>query len=670
MATITSTIVLQNRMSPALNAIVKSLNSTINAMSSVDRASSQAFAEARRDILDAQRAVDSLSQEISNLPPEIEQATSAFSNMQAKIITINQAVNLIQTAISGISKLASISDGMTQTSARLNLINDGTQDSIVLQRKVYEAAQRSRGAYEDLADTVANLNLLAGNAFTSNDEAIQFAEIMQKAFAVSGTDAAAQSGALRQISQALASGTLRGEEFNSVLENAPLIAMAIEQYMGVSRGELRKLASEGVITSDIIKNAVFAAGETINSQFASMPITFGAVMNSLKNTAMMEFQELNGLISSTFNNPAFQEGIQQISSGIAKAAKLTFSLVSAIVSNWDKVSAVMTAVAVGIGIVTTAIAVQKAQVLISNIATAAKIILEALSSKTSLTFATATLQASGATLTATGTQWAYNASLLAFPGTWIVIAILAIVAVLAYWIKKVGGFRIAWLIAVNAVLTAFDKLRIGFYGVYVAMSGIAAQVRIAVIDHLEKMVNDAINTINKFIGLLNKIPGVNIQAIEQVSFAAQAKAAIEAEQKAKEEALSDMERKAVSDRLHRELEIIKLQNEAANSAEDGSKKETKLLEEVDGGVSSMNDTLQGGGGGAVVQGKINLAEEDIKLLKDVAAVEWVNKFTTLQPNLQVSFGDVHETVDTRNILGALEEIIVEAYESALEGEGI
>lgn len=671
MATITSTIVLQDRMTPALNAIVRSLSSTINAMSSLDSASSAAFTEARRDVQDAQRAVDELSSEINDLPSEINNATSGFSKMQASVVSVNQALQLGRTLIAGISKLTKLSDEMTQTAARLNLINDGLQTSEELQRKIYEAAQRARGSYGDMADTVAKLNLLAGNAFGSNNEAIKFAETMQKAFAVSGAGTIEQSGALRQMSQALASGVLRGEEFNSITENAPLIAKAIEDYMGVSSGKLRELASEGKVTAEIVKNAVYAAGESIDAQFAAMPMTFGAAMTMIKNTAMIEFQKVNNTISKAFNNEVFQQNIQQISAGIANIAKMAFVLVNSIVSNWDKISNIMTASAVVIGIVAGAIALKKTQILLSNIATAAHIILTSLATKATIKQTIATLTQSGATVSATAAQWALNAALLAKPYTWVVIGILAIIGAIVYWIKKVGGIRIAWLITVNAVLSGIDTLKIGFYGMYVAAAGMASAARIAVLGHLEKMVNGAIDLINEFIGLLNKIPGVNIEAVENITFAAAAAAQIEAEQKEREANLLKKKIRASLDKAKREEEISRLQNHKASSV---AKKEVaqinELLEKMNASTAGIENTLGGAGGGAVVKGEADLSDEDIKLLKDVAAVEWTNKFTTLRPNMQVTFGDVHETADTRAIVRSLEEIIVEAYESSLAGEGI
>lgn len=686
-------------MTPVLQSVIRSLRSTVNAMSSLDSASDKAFDAAKRDIQAADDALKEFQDDLDKVPPAARRAAGGFSSIQATIVSINQGLQLGRSLMSGIYSLTKISDEMTQIAARVKLINDGHQNDLELQNKIYQAAQRSRGAYSDIADTIAKLNLLAGRTFTTNDESIVFAETMQKAFAVSGAAASEQSAALRQMSQALASGVLRGDEFNSIMENAPLIAKVIEDYMGVTRAELRELSSDGAITADIIKNAVFEAAGDIDKQFANMPLTFSNAMEMAKNTAMIEFQEVNNTISDVFNNGAFQSGIQQISAAIAQVAKFVLWLTNLIVSNWAVISNVLLAAGIMIGTITALILLQKSIVIASNIAMAARIVLTALTTKANIAQATSTVAVTGATISATAAQWALNAALLANPITWVVIAIIAIITAIILWIRHMGGLKIAWLTVVNLVLTQMAKLKIGFFtGVYfildmfgllalgakagfVAVANFVGDLKVKVLTVLEDMINGAIGLINKFIGILNKIPGVSIDAISEVTFAATASAENEAAKAAREQDLNEaievfkearaqreanlneMKRVAEIERRGREqtIAMTKAQKAAENSAEN----QNDLLESMLAQSELTNDVLGGAGGGAKVKGNLELSDEDIKLLKDVAAVEWVNKFTTLSPEVSVTFGDVHETVDANKLLTVIEDMVEEAYASAL-----
>ncbi|MEO7905081.1 MAG: tape measure protein, partial [Candidatus Saccharimonadales bacterium] len=211
----------------------------------------------------------------------------------------------------GFNRLAEASDKYTSTAARLSLINDGLQTQEELQEKIFQAAQRSRSAYGDMADAVAKLNLLAADAFTGNDEAIRFSELMNKAFSVSGAGASEMAAGMHQLTQAMASGRLQGDEFVSINENAPLLAQAIADAMGVSRGELKKLSSEGKITADIIKASLFLAADDIEEKFKTMQVTFGQAMTMLKNEGMKAFQPLLERFNEFVNSDAFARMTEQ-----------------------------------------------------------------------------------------------------------------------------------------------------------------------------------------------------------------------------------------------------------------------------------------------------------------------------------------------------------------------
>ncbi len=204
--------------------------------------------------------------------------------------------------IQGVKALVGLSDTMAQTSARLNMVNSQFGTTLDLNRMIYESAQRSRGAYADTADLVGKLGTLAADSFSTPEELIGFAEQINKQYVLSGTSAQGAQAATLQLTQALSSGTLRGEELNSVLEQAPTIVQSIGDYLGKTTGEIRELASEGLITSDIVKAAILSTADKTNAAFEEMPLTWSQVWTMMQNTAIMALQPVLGGVNWLANN--------------------------------------------------------------------------------------------------------------------------------------------------------------------------------------------------------------------------------------------------------------------------------------------------------------------------------------------------------------------------------
>lgn len=198
--------------------------------------------------------------------------------------------------------LVNTSDQLTSINARLRLMTGSAEAAAAAQEEIYQAAMRSRGAYADMADFVSQLGTVAGNAFTGTDELVAFAEQIQKQMAISGASGASAQAALVQLTQGLASGTLRGEELNSVLEQTPMIAQTIAEYMGVTIGEMRELASEGKVTAEVVKNAMLGAAEETNVQFEQMPMTWAQVWTMFQNVAIQALDPVLDAISWLANN--------------------------------------------------------------------------------------------------------------------------------------------------------------------------------------------------------------------------------------------------------------------------------------------------------------------------------------------------------------------------------
>lgn len=273
------------------------------------------------------------------------QASAEIDKIKSKIQSMSSQVSKgieAAAAVAGISMMgmalkevattaAQTADRLTSIRSRLNLVNDGTQTTADLMNKIYDAAQRTRGGYDDMADSVAKLNMLAKDAFSSNDEAIEFVEQMNKQFKISGASIQESSAAMYQLTQSMAAGKLQGDEFHSIMENAPMLAQSIAKEMGMTVGELKNVSSEGMITADVIKNALFNSAEETNAKFAEMPMTFAEVGQSIQNEAIMAFQPVLEQLSSLTADGAFQDfvgGIAVAFRAMAAAAQVSISVIS------------------------------------------------------------------------------------------------------------------------------------------------------------------------------------------------------------------------------------------------------------------------------------------------------------------------------------------------------
>ena len=273
------------------------------------------------------------------------QASAEIDKIKSKIQSMSSQVSKgieAGAAVAGISMMgmalkevattaAQTADRLTSIRSRLNLVNDGTQTTADLMNKIYDAAQRTRGGYDDMADSVAKLNMLAKDAFSSNDEAIEFVEQMNKQFKISGASIQESSAAMYQLTQSMAAGKLQGDEFHSIMENAPMLAQSIAKEMGMTVGELKNVSSEGMITADVIKNALFNSAEETNAKFAEMPMTFAEVGQSIQNEAIMAFQPVLEQLSSITADGAFQDfvgGITVAFRSMAAAAQVSISVIS------------------------------------------------------------------------------------------------------------------------------------------------------------------------------------------------------------------------------------------------------------------------------------------------------------------------------------------------------
>jgi hypothetical protein len=341
-----------------------------------------------------------------------------------------------------------MSDKMTSTSARLSFLVDDGGSVDALEQKIMASAQRSRAAYLDTASAIASMGANAGSAFSDNDELIAFMEQVNKQFVIGGATAEGQSAAMLQLTQAMAAGALRGEELNSILENAPGIARAIESYMGVAEGSIKQYAEQGLITSEVVKNALFSVADETNAKFESMPMTWAQVWTTMQNKALSIFDPILARINQVANSERFStvtDGIISGLAGIAAVAGVVLDLLisggALVVDNWSWISPIVW------GLVAAFLAYNTVA-LITNGINGAMALAEGVK-------AAALAMSTGATFAATAAQYGLNAALLACPITWIVVLVIALVAAFYAAVAAINHFAGTSLSATGLIMGAF-----------------------------------------------------------------------------------------------------------------------------------------------------------------------------------------------------------------------
>lgn len=429
MATIRSQMVLNDGISGVLRKINTALNTTLNAFEQVQRASGRAvdtaqIQAARAALVEANREVDDMAegyrraaQQEEVLNKGLRNGTSAADGLLGKV----KGIVATLAAGAGAKALLGLSDKLTSTTARLSFLVDDGGSVDELEQKIMESAQRSRAAYLDTASAIASMGANAGRAFESNDELIAFMEQVNKQFVIGGATAEGQSAAMLQLTQAMAAGALRGEELNSILENAPGIARAIESYMGVAEGSIKSYAEEGLITADVVKNALLSVADETNAKFESMPMTWAQICTKMQNTALAAFEPVLTRLNQVANSAQFNTVIDGAINGLAMLASVATGVLDLlingaafVVDNWSWISPIV------YGLVAAFIA-YNAVALITNGINAAMALAEGVK-------AAALMMNTEATFAQTAAQYGLNAALAACPITWIVVAVIALVA--------------------------------------------------------------------------------------------------------------------------------------------------------------------------------------------------------------------------------------------------
>lgn len=653
MGTIRTAIALYDGVTSPLQSMHKAMGVVLNTFESMQQASGRAvdtaaIREAREEWAKAGTAFDAIEENIRNANNEQQKFNNSIrggNNSANGLLSTIKKIAVAAGGIAGINKVLNISDELASTKARLNLLVDDGGSVEALEQKIMASAQRSRASYLTTAKAISQMGLMAGDAFANNDELIAFTETLNKAFVNVGAGTQQIEAATLQLTQAMASGVLRGEELNSVFENAQPVIQAIADYLGEPIGKIRTLAAEGKITADIVKNSLLMAADDINAKFESMPMTWGQVFTKASNIALQVIQPL-------------LNGINWLADNISIIGPAVLALAGAfavfqIAAHWTEIAAAATAIyhgvvnflSIGFGILT------------------------------------------GNTAAASAAVFTFNSALLANPIVWVVMLIMILIGALYAAVAAVNKFKGTSVSATGIIAGAFAVLGAFLINSFIvpAQNGFArfanfignvfnnpiAAVEVAFYDMFLTVLGYISKLAHAIEDVINKIPGVTVDITSGLD---NFYAGIEkAQQKVKDES-GWVE-------YVKKMDFIDYSDAASAGYKFGQGIDDKVSGFFGGGLDSMgafdlSNTLDGiyGNTGdtaantAATADALDIAEEDLAYLRDIAEREAINRFTTAEIKVeQHNENHIASELDVDGIMAAWTESFAEQLAVSAEG---
>lgn len=689
-----------------LNQAIQEQNSLNQAMQNMDvSAANDAYLRLSQTVGNTERYIRDNVDEQGRFNQEISAGTQQANELTN---TIKRAV-AAYVSIQSVGKALNISDELVQTTSRLNMMNDGVQTTAELVNMVYAAAQDARGSFSQMADVVARFGNNAKDAFSSSEEVVAFADLIQKQMTIAGASTQEAANAELQLSQALGSGVLRGDELNSIFEQAPNLIQNIADYLDVPIGKIREMAADGELSADVVKAAIFSAADDINSKFNEMPMTWGQMWQSMQNTALIAFQPVLQRLNDLANSEAFQTFIQGAIEAMATLANILLNVFEVAASvgafigdNWSIIAPIIYGVIAALAVYAAYLGIVKGIEIASAAATAIHSV--AMSAKIGVMAAL-----TGQTMAATAAQMGYNGALYACPITWIIVLIIALIAIIfavCNAIAKMTGIANSGFGVitggVNVVIQFFKNLGLTVaniaLGIGNAIAALASNMMTAfhnaicnVQSWFYNLLSTALSVIEGICAALNKLPFVEFD-YSGISSAADDYAA-----KASEAAGNKEDYQSISDAFNEGFTTFDAfqdgwASDAFNAGAawgDGiaDKVSNFSLSDVFGQTdipnvgdytSGFNDAIANSGVGdsigniddntGKIKDSLDVTEEDLKYLRDIAEQESINRFTTAEVTInQTNNNNVSSDTDLDGFITALDDAMGEAIDEVTNG---
>ncbi|HBH93768.1 MAG TPA: tail length tape measure protein [Bacteroides sp.] len=713
---IKTSIDIQDRVSQKLNRVILQLNKTTSAFQAADAVSNTALTgatvqTAAEQIYNYETRIEELEQKIEQAGEQMEKLKDNTKQSSGEAQNLSRIMGRIKTLIASyagfnaLQGIAKTSDDLTQTTARLGMMNEGfretggalesTDDLVNL---VYASAQNARGSFGDMAAVVAKFGNNAKDAFSSSAEVVDFANLIQKQMTIAGASTQEASNAMLQLSQALGSGVLRGDELNSIFEQAPNLIQTIADYMDVPIGSIRQMASDGKLSADTVKAAIFSASEDINAKFDQMPMTWGQVTQRMKNSALQNFKPVLNKVNELAGNERFTSAANSVLGSLATvavAALTVMNIVGAaggfVADNWSIIGPIVYGVAGAfavyaayLGIVKGIEAASTAASILHSVAMSAKIGITALMTHS--------------TMEATAAQMGYNGALYACPIVWIIVLIIALIAVIyavcSAIAKMTGvansGFGVITG-GINVVIQFFKNLGLSVadiaLGIGNAIAALASNMGTAFYNTIcnvqswfYNLLSTALSVIESICAALNKLPFVSFD-YSNISSAADDYAS-----KAAQAAGNKQEYKSVGDAFSEGMSVFDTFQDgwASDAFKAGTSWGDGLTDKVSGmfsgtaaeetGYAMSGDSGIGDNIGDIAEDtskiskSVDISNENLKYLRDIAETEAVNRFTTAEIKVDMTnHNTVSSGMDIDGIVRQLSYGVTEAMTAAAEG---
>ena len=713
MGTIRAAVALYDGVTSPLQSMHKAMGVVLNTFEAMQQASGRAvdtaaIREAREEWAKAGTAFDAIEENIRNANNEQQKFNNSIrggSNSANGLLSTIKKVAIAAGGIAGINKVLNISDELASTKARLNLLVDDGGSVDVLEQKIMASAQRSRSAYFDTASAVAKLGLNAGNAFNGDmDQVIAFMEQVNKQFVIGGATAQEQSNAMIQLTQAMAAGALRGEELNSILDGAPGIARAIEKYMGIAEGSIKTVAQEGKVTAEVVKNAMFAMADETNAKFDSMPKTWAQIWVDMKNQALSMFAPILTKINQLGNSAKFQKVTTGLINGLAAVANVASSaldiliaIASVFVDNWGIIQPLVLGIAAAMLLYNGYLIANNAITAINN-AQKGLAAVQAYKAAVANTTLAATEKAEAmAKASATAAQYGFNAALLACPLTWILLIIIAVIAAIYMIVAAInkltgstisatgiicGVVAVAGAFVLNCAIGVLNAIIQAIWTIFVApFLGIVEWILNVCNGGFNSFGDAVANLIGQIIGWFLNLGKVVTTIIDAI-FGTDWTAGLESLQSA----VTSWGKNENAITLDKNAPTIDYRATYSGAWDAGYDFGQGIDDKIGGmfdasgldsmGAFDLSNTLDGiyGNTGdtaantAATADALDIAEEDLAYLRDIAEREAINRFTTAEIKVeQHNENHISKDADLDGIMDAWANDFAEKLEVSEEG---
>lgn len=713
MGTIRAAVALYDGVTSPLQSMHKAMGVVLNTFEAMQQASGRAvdtaaIREAREEWAKAGTAFDAIEENIRQANNEQQKFNNSIrggSNSANGLLSIIKKVAIAAGGIAGINKVLNISDELASTKARLNLLVDDGGSVEALEQKIMASAQRSRSAYFDTASAVAKLGLNAGNAFNGDmDQVIAFMEQVNKQFVIGGATAQEQSNAMIQLTQAMAAGALRGEELNSILDGAPGIARAIEKYMGIAEGSIKTVAQEGKVTAEVVKNAMFAMADETNAKFDSMPKTWAQIWVDMKNQALSMFAPILTKINQLGNSAKFQKVTTGLINGLAAVANVASSaldiliaVASVFVDNWGIIQPLVLGIAAAMLLYNGYLIANNAITAISN-AQKGLAAVQAYKAAVANTTLAATEKAEAmAKASATAAQYGFNAALLACPLTWILLIIIAVIAAIYMIVAAInkltgstisatgiicGVVAVAGAFVLNCAIGVLNAIIQAIWTIFVApFLGIVEWILNVCNGGFNSFGDAVANLIGQIIGWFLNLSKVVTTIIDAI-FGTDWTAGLESLQSA----VTSWGKNENAITLDKNAPTIDYRATYSGAWDAGYDFGQGIDDKIGGmfdasgldsmGAFDLSNTLDGiyGNTGdtaantAATADALDIAEEDLAYLRDIAEREAINRFTTAEIKVeQHNENHISKDADLDGIMDAWANDFAEKLEVSEEG---